>query len=182
MQTDDRQLLLLGLLRTQEMHGYQLNQFLDEHLDFMANLKPSTAYYALDKMAEAGWVQTTKEQEGNRPTRQVYAITPAGEAHFQKLLRRNLARYEALESGDDIGISYLLDLPQAEAVDLLTQKQSHIADRLARLKAVEAHVKTTDAIHLTLKRTTLLLQADLHWLEDVLAWVRTTNQTQPSQT
>lgn len=177
MQSDDRQLLLLGLLRTQEMHGYQLNQFLDEHLDFMAHLKPSTAYYALDKMAVAGWVQATSEQEGNRPTRQVYAITPAGEERFQLLLRRNLARYEALESGDDIGISYLLELPQAEVFDLLSQKQTLIADRLARLRTVEAHVKTTDAIHLTLKRTTLLLQADLAWLEEVMAWVRTTTQT-----
>jgi len=181
MQTDDRQLLLLGLLRTQEMHGYQLNQFLEEHLDFMASLKPSTAYYALDKMAEAGLVRTFTEQEGNRPTRQVYGITPAGEARFQALLRRNLARYEPLESGDDIGVSYLLELPKAEAVELLTQKQSHVAAKLAQLKMVEAHVGTADAIHLTLKRTTLLLQSDLAWLADVLAWVTTSSPSQLSK-
>ena len=171
MQTDDRQLLLLGLLRTQEMHGYQINQFLEEHLDFMATLKPSTAYYALDKMAEAGLVRTFSEQEGNRPTRQVYAITEAGEVHFQSLLRRNLARYETRDSGDDIGVSYLSELPKADAVDLLAQKQTQIAGLLARVKTVEAHVSPDDAIHLTLKRAVMQLQVDLDWLEEVQRWL-----------
>ena len=171
MQTDDRQLLLLGLLRTQEMHGYQLNQFLEEHLDFMANLKPSTAYYALEKMAEAGLVQTYAEQEGNRPPRQVYTITPAGEVRFQTLLRRNLARYETRDSGDDIGVSYLAELPKAEAAELLAQKQAQIAGLLAKVKAVQAHVSPDDAIHLTLKRAVMQFQADLDWLEQVQDWL-----------
>lgn len=171
MQNDDRQLLLLGLLRTQEMHGYQINQFLEEHLDFMANLKPSTAYYALDKMAEAGLVRTFSEQEGNRPTRQVYAITEAGEVHFQALLRQNLARYETRDSGDDIGVSYLSELPKADAVGLLAQKQAQIAGLLVRVKTVEAHVSPTDAIHLTLKRAIMQFQADLDWLEQVQRWL-----------
>ncbi len=171
MQTDDRQLLLLGLLRTQEMHGYQINQFLDEHLDFMANLKPSTAYYTLDKMAEAGLVRTFSEQEGNRPTRQVYAITEAGEVCFQRLLRRNLARYETRDSGDDIGVSYLSELPKADAVELLAQKRAQIAGLLARVKTVEAHVSQEDAIHLALKRAVMQLQADLDWLEEVQGWL-----------
>ena len=178
MQTDDRQLLLLGLLRSQEMHGYQINQFLEEHLDFMANLKPSTAYYALDKMAEAGWVQTFSEQEGNRPTRQVYAITEAGEGQFQRLLRRNLARYESRDSGDDIGVSYLLELPRADAAELLAQKQGQITGLLTRIKTVEAHVNPDDAIHLTLKRSVMQLQADLDWLEQVQDWL---DQHQPSK-
>ena len=122
-------------------------------------------------MAEAGLVQTFSEQEGNRPPRQVYAITEAGEAHFQRLLRRNLARYESRDSGDDIGVSYLLELPRADAAELLAQKQAQIRGLLTRIKTVEAHVSPADAIHLTLKRAIMQFQADLDWLEQVQTWL-----------
>jgi len=50
----DRQLLLLGLLRRQEMHGYQLNEFIEEKMHFCIDLKKPTAYYLLDKLAQEG--------------------------------------------------------------------------------------------------------------------------------
>jgi DNA-binding PadR family transcriptional regulator len=49
----DRQLLLLGLLRRQEMHGYQLNEFIEEKMHSCIDLKKPTAYYLLDKLAQA---------------------------------------------------------------------------------------------------------------------------------
>lgn len=171
MNVENRKLLLLGLLRIQEMHGYQLNQFLEEHLDFLTSLKPSTAYYTLEKMAQEGLVETRTEQAGNRPTRQVYGITAAGEAKFQRLLRRNLARYHPTESADDIGIGFLVDLPEDEARSLLDQKRVAIQSRLHRMEEVAERMDPDDVMHLSVARILRQLQSDLAWLDQVEAWL-----------
>ena len=171
MDLQNRQLLLLGLLRIQTMHGYQLNQFLEEHLDFMTSLKPSTAYYTLERMAAEGLVEAHAEQAGNRPTRQIYAITPAGEIRYRELLRRNLASYDPCESADAIGIAFLADLPPEEARQLLAEKRALIQDRLDKILAAEDRVDAASATHLSLERVKRQHQLDLEWLSEVEAWL-----------
>ncbi|MBX2999179.1 MAG: PadR family transcriptional regulator [Caldilineaceae bacterium] len=172
MDLNDRKLLLLGLLRVEEMHGYQLNQFLEEHLDFLTSLKPSTAYYTLEKLAERGLVNTRTEQVGNRPQRQIYEITAAGEAEYQRLLRRNLAQYLPAESADDLGVAFIADLPTDEAIDLLGRKRQAAQTRLARLQTVADQMNNEDATHLSLIRTMRQMENDLRWLDEVEAWVQ----------
>lgn len=171
MNVEDRKLLLLGLLRIQAMHGYQLNQFLDEHREFMASLKPSTAYYTLERMAEEGLVQAHAEQPGRRPARQIYDITPAGEALYQELLRRNLSHYEVGERSDDIGIGFLDELPGPEAARCLVEKTRMLQSRIARLEEMATRIDASQATHLTVRRTLLRLRADEAWLEEVQAWL-----------
>ena len=80
----DRKLLLLGLLRQQEMHGYQLYEFIERELSFCTDLKKPTAYYLLNKMAERGWIVEEQSQEGKRPPRKVFRLTAQGEAAYQR--------------------------------------------------------------------------------------------------
>lgn len=171
MSGEDRKLLLLGLLRIQAMHGYQLNQFLDEHLDFIASLKPSTAYYTLERMAEEGLVQTHAEQPGRRPARQIYDITPAGETLYQELLRGNLSRYDMGESGDDIGIGFLADLPGGEAEACLAQKRAILQAKIEQFEEMAGRSTLSDATHLTVRRTLHRLRADEVWLDEVASWL-----------
>ena len=172
MSLEDRKLLLLGLLRIQAMHGYQLNQFLDEHLDFIASLKPSTAYYTLERMAEEGLVQTHAEQPGRRPARQVYDITSAGETLYQELLRGNLSRYDMGESGDDIGIGFLADMQREDAKACLAQKRGLLQGKIEQFEEMAGRVELSDATHLTIRRTLHRLRADEVWLEEVAGWLR----------
>ena len=88
----ERKLLLLGLLLSHEMYGYQLNEVLDAHLGSI-NLKKPTIYKLLDQMANDGWLAFRDEREGNRPTRRVYAITDDGIKTFHRILREQLADY-----------------------------------------------------------------------------------------
>ncbi|MFA9564800.1 MAG: SDR family oxidoreductase [Acidimicrobiales bacterium] len=50
----ERKLLLLGLLRSHEMYGYQLNEFIDSHLGATVHLKKPTAYRLLNTMVDDG--------------------------------------------------------------------------------------------------------------------------------
>ena len=115
----DRELLILGILRHQKMHGYQLAEFIDNNLAACTDLKKATAYFLLDKMFAAGWVAYEEDQEGKRPPRRVYQITPDGEAGFQRLLRENLATYKPAYFASDIGLGFLDALQPEEALILL---------------------------------------------------------------
>ncbi len=172
MRNDDKRLLLLGLLRIQKMHGYQLQQFLDEHMGFLSSLKPSTAYYTLEKMAEEGLVEAASEREGNRPTRQVYCITERGEEVFRALLEQNLCSYDAGESGDDIGMAFLSSFSAERVAKLLVSKREGIMRRLAEVEEALKRIQSVEPTHLALLRARLRLHADLKWIDAVAATVR----------
>jgi DNA-binding PadR family transcriptional regulator len=161
----ERELLLLGLLRGDEMHGYQLNEFIDSHLDLMVHLKRPTAYRLLDKMADRGWVTYREEREGNRPPRRVFAITPAGEKAFQRLLRTSLAKFEPIISPGNIGLLFLQALPKAEAAELLQTRRAHVEGALRQVQAHEAHPESASFMLLHQARH---LEAELEWLDEVI--------------
>src|SRR5688572_9432426 len=158
----ERQLLLLGLLRAQEMHGYQLNEFIDEQMNFCVDLKRSTAYYLLDKLCREGSVTEETGREGNRPERRVYRITPVGEARFQELLRQNLATYQPPVYAEDIGVIFEHQLAADESVRLL----------YARRSAMEAHRARLEALHLSLPPShTAVIEHHLLHLDAELVWI-----------
>ena len=165
----ERELLLLGLLRNAEMHGYQLNAFIDSHLDLMVHLKRPTAYRLLDKMADRGWITYHEEREGNRPPRRVFAITPEGEKAFQRLLRTSLTRFEPLISPGNIGLLFLQTLPPAEAVALLQARRAQVEDTLEQVQAQKAHHESASLLLLHQIRH---LQAELEWLDEVIDWIQ----------
>ncbi|NTU82950.1 MAG: PadR family transcriptional regulator [Chloroflexales bacterium] len=163
----DRQLLLLGLLRNQEMHGYQINEFIDQQMAFCVELKRSTAYYLLDKLCREGYVSEEVERAGNRPERRVYRITPAGEAYFQRLLRQNLAAYTPPIYAEDIGVIFQHHLPPAEIAHLLRERRDAIVAHRARLEILHA---TLPADHLAVIDHHLVhVDAELTWLDRLLA-------------
>jgi DNA-binding PadR family transcriptional regulator len=162
----EKKLLLLGLLRRQEMHGYQLNEFIDNNLALCTDLKKPTAYYLLDQMCKAGWISAESVQEGNRPPRRVYRLTETGEAAFDRLLRDGLSSYQPVNFPGDIGLAFLDWLPPAEALPLLEQQKSHLTNRLAEMRAIPAH---TGSLGLIFSHQIHHLQAELAWLETVIA-------------
>lgn len=161
----ERELLLLGLLRSQDMHGYQLHEAIDSHLGMGVQLTKPTAYRLLSNLAEDGWVAFREEQEGNRPLRRVYAITPQGEVAFQQLLRENLANYRPSDFTCQIGLAFLDELSAEEALPLLHRRRDAM-DEL--LESTRAHGEHPGSLQLMLERQLHLLAAELEWLESVI--------------
>src|SRR5512134_2568389 len=138
-ETMERELLLLGLLRRQEMHGYQLHELIEGPLSFCTDLKRSTAYFLLDKMAKAGLIVEKQEQEGNRPPRRVYRLTTKGEAEFQRLLRSSLTSYAPAHFAGDVSLAYLDALEPAKALSLFAGRRDALAAALKAAQAVPKH-------------------------------------------
>ncbi|MEO8607054.1 MAG: helix-turn-helix transcriptional regulator [Chloroflexota bacterium] len=170
----DRELLLLGLLRREDMHGYQLHEFINQNLSSCVDLKKPTAYFLLDKMAESGWIlEVEEQQEGNRPARHVYQLTPEGEAAFQRLLRENLSTYHSARFLSDIGLAFLDTLEPAEAIALLNQRRGIIASELANAEAVPAH---SGSSQLVIEHLVRHLRTEHEWLNEVIGRLEKTSQ------
>jgi DNA-binding PadR family transcriptional regulator len=161
----DDKLLLLGLLRGQQMHGYQLFEFIEGALAVCTDLKKPTAYYLLNKMAQDGWIEERQEQEGNRPPRKVYRLTQEGEAQFQRLLRENLAGFTPPPFAGDIGLAFSDAAPPGETVALLQQRRQVLHNALQTLQRAPQHA---GAFQLLLDHQRHFLSSELDWLDHVI--------------
>lgn len=171
----DRELLLLGLLQRQNMHGYQLQEHIDRDLAYCTDLKQATAYNLLKQMAKKGWVSETDEQEGNRPPRKVYHITEKGESTFRQLLRENLAGHTMMRLPDGIGLAFIEAIPPHEAADLLGNRQAAIKEELAMIQHARQHGHDDTGLVLILEHQEVHLNAELVWLTKVIEQLKETD-------
>ncbi|GGJ67880.1 hypothetical protein GCM10008939_10260 [Deinococcus aquiradiocola] len=180
MASDPNTLLLLGLLKGQRQHGYQLNEFIERNLGRFTTLKKATAYAALDRLEKNGLIEATTEQSGNRPARRVYGLTETGETQFLDLLRAHLARPEPVAFYGDLGMMFLNQLPRPEVLDLLNERATQIDDQISGLQRVPTHEGTLGqglfGVDLAVSRQLALLRADRAWLTQTLDRLR---QPQP---
>lgn len=168
----DHTLLVLGLLKLQRMHGYQLSELIERRLSYLTDLKKPTLYHLLQKLEAEGDVVKTVSREGNRPERHTYRLTPAGARRFAELLRRNLQDAHAAFFNDDIGLIFLSELPAAEARVYLESKRRAVADRIVALEAGLARHKVGTPPYYTLRHHLLHLQTERGWLDEFLGQVK----------
>jgi DNA-binding PadR family transcriptional regulator len=158
----EKQLLFLGLLRQQDMHAYQLYEFLEAHTNMYLPLKKSTVYSALKRMSDGGLVNIKTEQVGNRPPRQVYSITPKGEEQFIQLLRENLGTYTTPVLSNLIGIGFIDALPTEDLQVLLKSRREQAQQHLDLVQIDDKHAVPT------LRYLQRLYKLEVEWLDEIL--------------
>ena len=165
---DERALLLLGMLRAQSQHGYQINEFIERNLSRVTDMKKPTAYAILDRLAMHPHVAVARE---------VYSITEHGERAFEELLRKTLARADRFFAPGDIGLMFLTQLPGAEAVALLEQRLADLDEQRASYKRAPRHDYDLGA-RLAIERILLHLEAERGWLTDTITMLRETSDSE----
>jgi DNA-binding PadR family transcriptional regulator len=177
-----RQLLLLGLLRREDMHGYRLNEFIERDLAFCTDIKKPTAYYLLDRLADEGYLAEVDDHEpaDGRPPRKTFGITPEGERRFAELLRQNLRAVDAPTFPVDMSIAFLDALPPEEALALLHEREAALRARLESIRETPGH--RSGALRLVVDHHITYLECELDWLAEVIAWVEAqdADQEEPS--
>jgi len=164
---DERILLLLGLLKTQSQHGYQINEFIENNLARVSGMRKATAYSMLARLARAGLVESSEEQAGNRPVRRIYSLLPAGRELFDTMLESVLANPETVEPPGDIALMFIDHLTRDAACAALRQRLDHLRQQVARLEAIPVHGAGI-GVDLSIGRRLALLRADLAWFEEAL--------------
>jgi DNA-binding PadR family transcriptional regulator len=174
--TDERKLLLLGLLRQSEMHGYMLNAHLDGSVPI--SLKKPTAYNLLDRMEEDGWVEHRDEPTGDRP-RKVYSVTKDGEQAFHRLLRKQLKTFAPGEFPSVVSLSFLDAIPAPEALELLKQRRVAIEQYRDGIVTHEGNDAATNehhtgSAHLSIEYARRFIEMESRFLDEVLEHLEST--------
>jgi DNA-binding PadR family transcriptional regulator len=162
----DHRLLILGLLRMQEMHGYQIAETIETHFGDETHIKKPTLYDTLKRLHADGLVSSREEQEGNRPPRTVYAMTGEGEREFRELLRESVGTYREPDLYGDVALLFLEALPATEVRSLLLARRDSLSSVLTGLSTSHPHHGT---LGVTTSRRDHHLNAERAWLDEVLA-------------
>ncbi len=164
---DERALLLLGILKAQSQHGYQINEFIEQNLSRVTDMKKATAYAVLDRLSRNEYVSVKSEQAGNRPPRKVYTITSSGEELFLKLLRENLCSFDSPVFAGDIGLMFLDELPRVDALECLSQRLDKVDRQIAIYRQAPPHGHGL-GVDLALDHGLHLLRANREWLANTI--------------
>ena len=170
------QLVILGLLSEKPYHGYELRQEVERRLyATFINLSGGSLYYNINQLERAGCVEKAwAEQKGRYPTRQVYQITPAGQAYLREELRRLLFDTEgreklfdplnaALAFGHFVGKD---DLREAVAVHLKWARERAAWVRAQQKRWQEQDISLAQAK--IIEHGLAYYQAEIDWLEKFL--------------
>ena len=167
----EKKLLILGLLISHGMHGYQLNEMLEHNPGTPISLKKSNAYKLLADMEKEGWVTHTQEQEGNRPQKRVYSVTEDGEAAFYRLLRENLSSHPSPEFPGVVGLDFLYLLSAEEASALLKTRLEVVEEKFQQLDDIDVEIRQS---HLASDYLHKFYTNEIDWLSGVIKHLQST--------
>ncbi|MEW1721745.1 PadR family transcriptional regulator [Streptomyces sp. NPDC093109] len=138
-------LLVLGAVRQHgRAHGYQVRNDLEYWgAHEWSNAKPGSIYHALKQMAKQGLLlaHEVAPSTAGGPPRTEYEVTEAGREEYFRLLRASLTSYDQKMDVLSAAIGFLVDLPRAEAVELLGRRVAAIEEWRA---AVTVHYVPED--------------------------------------
>lgn len=80
------EMLLLYLLKEDDLYGYQLSQLIRQRSDEILIIPEGSMYPTLYRLTEKGCISDYKKQVGKRLTRVYYHIEPTGIEYLQQLL------------------------------------------------------------------------------------------------
>ena len=167
-------LVILGFLRGQPLYGYEIKRMIEQIMGDWTNIAFGSIYFALKKLAGEGFVEKVgTEQEGSRPSRTVYRITPAGREEFLRLLRETWDGVERQYYGFDIALSFMEALPAEEIVGYLRNRIEHLEHAIQFLGGHEEEELADEHVPHRLAASVfdhhrVHFQAELDWTRDVL--------------
>jgi DNA-binding PadR family transcriptional regulator len=190
------ELAILGLLKDQELHGYELKKRLAETLGSFSSVSFGSLYPALARLEAAGAVKAVEASTNSIapiPTtgsltgevaafrarrgatrgsrgKKVYGITPRGEELFAELLAADS------KVGDDdrafhLKLAFARYLPPDARLGMLERRRAQLVERLARARSsVRAGRERLDAYASALmERSTEATEHDISWLDRLIA-------------
>lgn len=151
------------------MHGYQLKKSLADTLGGFWQVSYGSLYPALKRLQQAGAVEMLlpKTEVGRR--KNVYRITPDGEALFARLLGE-VGRDAMGDDGFPVRFAFFRYLNPETRIGLLERRRALLEGRLATLRAsLQNYRERIDAYTLSLMNHGLAsTESDIQWLDDLI--------------
>jgi DNA-binding PadR family transcriptional regulator len=169
------ELAILGLLKEQPMHGYELRKQLSQKLGFFWTVSFGSLYPTLAKLERRGVVEKTSPSREASRRRQVYSITPRGETEFLELLAHSGgSSWE--EDKFPLRLAFFRYLRPETRIRLLERRKLYLEDKLDFGRASLRRSDRTgrvDSYTLSLMRHGLdTTERDIAWLDELIATER----------
>jgi len=200
------ELAILGLLKEQDLHGYELKRRLVEQLGLVSGTSFGSLYPALARLEAAGAVKSVESRshpavavphtgslggeiaafrvrkspaaEGSR-RRKVYGITSRGEELFAELLAAGSGASEDARLFS-LKLALARYLPADARIGLLERRRAQLAEQVARLRSRLESVRDRYALSL-LEHHRDSTQSDLDWVDRMLLSERAETEAAASE-
>ena len=188
------ELAILGLLKEQPLHGYELKKRLTETLGFVSGVSFGSLYPALRRLEDDGAIESVdgagpplgsppmpatgsisgetavgrirrRARQGRR-NRKAYRITDRGDARLHQLLVEEPVGND--ERAFALQFAFCRHLPDDERLELLRRRRTELDDRLARVRDAEPGRDDRYARSLVEHRTESIAR-DLQWVDELIA-------------
>jgi DNA-binding PadR family transcriptional regulator len=170
---------VLGLLKEQDMHGYELKKRLADVFGLATAVSFGSLYPALARLEVGGAVrvvdlpgpqvdeaQAAPERRSSR-RRKVYGITPLGAKMFEELLASSQTTGED-ERSFSLRLAFARYLPPEGRLGLLEQRRAVLGERLAQL-AARARARRDDRyMRVLCQRQQEELSSGVSWLDQLI--------------
>jgi DNA-binding PadR family transcriptional regulator len=164
------ELAILGLLKERSMHGYQLKKHLADTLGGFWQVSYGSLYPALKRLQKEGAVEMIfpKDQVGRR--KNVYRITPKGEALFAELLER-AGQDATADEGFSVRFAFFQYLKPETRIRLLERRRAYLEGRWSNIKqSLQSYKERIDGYTVSLMNHQLsATESDIRWLDDLIA-------------
>jgi DNA-binding PadR family transcriptional regulator len=203
------ELAILGLLKEQPLHGYELKKRLGETLGFLWGVSYGSLYPALRRLERAGAIEivapkpapsvapvpmpATGSIDGEtaaarlrripkptRRTRKQYRLTERGHKLFAEQLRAEDAPGADDEKGFALKVAFCRHLPSDARIQLLERRRAGLNERLAEARGTTPRRGDRYLRSLAEHRTESTAR-DLAWVDELIAAERRADHPEPSQ-
>jgi len=193
------ELAILGLLKEQELHGYELKKRLSAALGPFSSVSFGSLYPALARLEAAGAVKAVEANDASmapipmtgsmtgeaaafrarRPpkrggrAKKVYGITERGEKLFEELLEADSSSADD-DRAFNLRLAFCRYLPPEARLGMLERRRAHLVERLARARStIRAGRERMDAYTRSLmEHGTEATERDISWLDTLIATER----------
>jgi len=175
------EMAVLGLLKDQDMHGYELRKRLGDVFGLSAAVSFGSLYPALARLEVAGAVRavpspsartaqgastSTAERRASR-RRKVYSITLLGSQLFEELLTDSQGSSED-ERSFNLRLAFARYLPPEARLGLLEHRRAVLGERLAQLTARARARRDDRYMRILSERQQEALSRDVSWLDQLI--------------
>jgi DNA-binding PadR family transcriptional regulator len=200
------ELAILGLLKEQALHGYELKKRLADTLGARSGVSYGSLYPALGRLEAAGAVKAVEpagtvsipqtgslggelaafraRRAGSRGSRgkKVYGITDRGEQLFAELLTAESTSAED-ERLFNLRLAFARYLPPGARLGLLERRRAHLLERLSRLstRVRTGRDRLDGYAHSLLEHDRETTEHDLSWIDRLIATERSGGQPGPPE-
>jgi DNA-binding PadR family transcriptional regulator len=165
------ELVVMGFLLDEPMHGYQINQLVKVHrMDSWAKVSPPMIYKTLAALEEQGMVASRREREGLMPERRVYSLTSKGLERLARLVEKSLLDKNITYDLSNLGYFFIFALDKDKALECLRQKKVLLEKtiRSLRKRMEEFRGKTPMNRFLVLEKDHDRFRSELHHINVML--------------